>query len=413
MKVSGLTTKIVHSDRKFGVEHGAIRKPIHTAVQYDYPNIEDLIGVFQGRVSGSYNYSRMGTPTTAALETKINMLEGGIGTHCFATGMGSISAVLLTLLRAGDHLIASRHVFLGTNSLFGTMRHLGIEVTTVDASDVKNIEAAIQSNTRMVFVETIANPGTEIPDLGRIGDLCEKKSLIYVVDNTITSPALFKPRHVKASIVVNAMSKTLGGHGAALGGSMTDTGLFNWEAYPNIASDYRVGSPEKWGLVQVRKKGMRDMGASLSSEHAHQIGIGLETLSMRVEKCSSNALALAHFLSNHPNVSEVRYPGLETHAQHHIAKQFFKSGSWLLSFEIKDVDLLIPAMNQMEVASRATGMGDTRTLVIPVAPTVFHEAGIEGRREMNIPDGLIRVSVGIEDIEDLISDFDQALSVTK
>lgn len=410
MVETGITTKIVHSDRHFGVEHGAIRKPIHTAVQYDYPKVEDLIGVFQGTVTGGYNYSRMGTPTTAALETKINMLEGGIGTHCFATGMGGISAVLLTLLRAGDHLVASRNIFLGTDSLFGTMRHLGIEVTKVDASDVKNVETAVQSNTKMVFVETIANPGTEIPDLEGIGDHCHANSLVYVVDNTITSPALFKPKDVKASIVINAMSKTLGGHGAALGGSVTDTGIFDWESYPNIAEDYRVGDTKRWGLIQIKKKGMRDMGASLSSEHAHQIGIGLETLTMRVEKCSANALALAEFLSNHAAVGEVRYPGLDSHKQHAIAARHFKTGSWLLSFEITNVNLLIPAMNRLKIASRATGMGDTRTLVIPVAPTVFHEAGVAGREAMNIPDGLVRVSVGIEEIEDLIADFDQALT---
>lgn len=409
MKDIGFTTTIVHADRKFGVEHGAIRKPIHTAVQYDFDRVEDLLGVFQGTVSGAYNYSRTGTPTTAALEAKVNSLEDGIGTNCFATGMGAITSVLLTLLQGGDHLVASRYVFAGTDSLFGTMRRLGIEVSTVDACRVENVEEALQPNTRMVFVETVANPGTEVPDLGAIGMLCRDKGLLYVIDNTITSPALFKPKDVGAGISINSLSKTIGGHGAALGGAVTDTGLFDWEHYPNIAEAYRKGDPQRWGLSHMRKKGLRDMGASLSSEHAHQIGIGAETLEMRITKASNTTNVLARFLQDHPAVREVRYPWLESHPQHQIATKYFKSGSWLMSFEVADIDNLLPAMNRLRIATRATGMGDTRTLVIPVAPTVFYETGPEGRAAMNIPDGLVRVSVGIEDEDDLIEDFDKAL----
>jgi O-acetylhomoserine (thiol)-lyase len=409
MSQQGLTTKIVHADRHFGVEHGAIRKPIHTAVQYDFERVEDLIGVFQGTVKNAFNYSRTGTPTTAALEAKLTLLEGGVGTACFATGMGAIAAVLLTLLRAGDHLVASRFVFAGTNSLLDTLAHFGVVVDKVDVTSVDAVAAVLRPETRMVFVETIANPGTEVPDLGAIGALCRDRGLLYVVDNTITSPALFRPGEVGAGLSINSLSKTIGGHGAALGGAVTDTGLFDWGRYPNIAEDYRHGDPARWGLTQLRKKGMRDMGASLSSEHAHQIGIGAETLAMRIRQTSATALALARFLQSHPGVREVRYPWLDSHPQQAIAKRHFAAGSWLLSFEVADIRALIPAMNRLRVATRATGMGDTRTLVIPVAPTVFHETGPEMRAKMNIPDGLVRVSVGIEDEEDLIADFDQAL----
>jgi O-acetylhomoserine (thiol)-lyase len=409
MEKQALSTLMVHADRAFGVEHNAIRKPIHSSVQYSFDRVEDLIGVFQGTVKNAFNYARTGTPTTAALESKITQIEEGIGSICFASGMGAISATLLTLLRAGDHLVSSRYIFAGTNSLFGTMRELGIAVSTVDAGAVAYVEAALQPNTRMVFVETIANPGTEIPDLEAIGRLCHERGLLFVVDNTITSPALFRPRNVGAGLSINSLSKTIGGHGAALGGVVTDTGLFPWSRYPNIAADYRKGDPAMWGLQQMRKKALRDMGASLSSEAAHQIGIGGETLSLRVRQTSASALALARFLEGHPAVKVVRYPGLESHPQHALAKRLFGAASWLLSFELHDVESTFPVLNRLRIASRATGMGDTRTLVIPVAPSIFWEAGPQARAAMNIADGLVRVSVGVEDEADLIADFAQAI----
>ncbi len=409
MKKRGLTTMVVHSDRHFGVEHGAIHKPIHTSVQYGFEKTEDLIGVFQGTLKGSYNYSRTGTPTTAALESKITQIEQGIDSIAFASGMGALAAVFLTLLRTGDHLVASRYVFAGTNSLFDTLRNLGIAVTTVDASSFASVEAALGPTTKMVFLETIANPGTEIPDLEAIGMLCKERGLLLVVDNTITSPALFLPRKIGAGLSINSLSKTIGGHGAALGGAVTDTGEFSWERYPNIAPEYRRGDPRLWGLQQLRKKALRDMGASLSSEAAHQIGIGAETLTLRVAQSSATALAIAQYLEAHPAVKKVKYPGLESHPQYQIAKRNFAASSWLLSFELSNLEAMIPILNRLRVAVRATGMGDARTLVIPVAPTIYWESGPETRAEMNIADGLVRMSVGLEEKEDLIGDLDQAL----
>lgn len=409
MEKQGLTTLIVHADRHFGVEHSAIRKPIHSSVQYGFDRVEDLIGVFQGTVKNAFNYARTGTPTTAALESKLTQLEQGVGSICFASGMGAIAAVFLTLLRAGDHLVSSRYVFAGTNSLFGTMSDLGIAVSTVDACSVANVEAALCPATRMVFLETIANPGTEVPDLAAIGALCRKRGLLLVVDNTITSPALFLPRSIGAGLSINSLSKTIGGHGAALGGVVTDTGEFNWETYPNISADYRRGDSKQWGLQQMRKKALRDMGASMSSEAAHQIGIGAETLALRVRQTSATALALARYLEAHPAVKSVNYPWLESHPQHEIAKRHFGAGSWLLSFELRDLSDMLPALNRLRVVTRATGMGDTRTLVIPVAPSIYWEAGPEVRAKMNIGDGLVRMSVGLEEEPDLIADFEQAL----
>jgi O-acetylhomoserine (thiol)-lyase len=405
-----LSTDNVHADRRFGVEHGAIHKPIHPSVQYGFERVEDLIGVFQGTYKGGYNYARQGTPTTAALEAKITGLEQGLGTVSFSTGMAAITAIFLTLLRAGDHIVASRYVFGNTNSLLGTIEGLGIAVSKVDACAVAAVEAALRPNTRMVFVETVANPGTQIPDLVAIGELCRARGLLYVVDNTVTSPALFRPREVGAGLVINSLTKTIAGHGVALGGALTDTGLFDWQAYPNIFEAYRKGDARQWGLQQIRKKALRDMGGTLSSEQAHRISVGAETLSLRVRQTSATALALARALQAHPKVGAVHYPFLESHPQHALAKRLFGAGSWLLSFELRDPGTMIEVINRLQLPIKATGLGDTRTLIIPVAPTIFWEAGPQARAEMGIADGLIRVSVGLEDEGDLLADFQQALA---
>ena len=404
-----LSTDNVHSDRRFGVEHGGIHKPIHTSVQYGFDRVEDLIGAFQGTYKGGYQYARQGTPTTAALEARITALEDGVGTVCFATGMGAIAATFLTLLRAGDHLVASRYIFGNTNSLIDTIDGLGVTVDKVDASSVEAVAAAIRPETRMVFVETIANPRTQVADLAGIGELCRERGLIYVVDNTITSPALFRPRAVGANLVINSLTKTIAGHGEALGGAVTDTGLFDWAPYPNIFPSYRKGDPKGWGLLQIRKKGLRDMGGTLSSDQAYRISIGSETLPLRVKQTSNTALALARWLEQHPKVDAVHYPFLPSHPQHERATELFAAGSWLLSFELRDPSSMVDVLNRLTLPIKATGLGDTRTLIIPVAPTIFWEAGAEARAAMGIAEGLIRVSVGLEDEADLIADFDRAL----
>ncbi|HKX41540.1 MAG TPA: PLP-dependent transferase, partial [Burkholderiaceae bacterium] len=259
------------------------------------------------------------------------------------------------------------------------------------------------------FVETIANPGTQVPDLEAIGRLCRERGLLYVVDNTVTSPLLFLPKRVDAGLVVNSLSKTISGHGAALGGAVTDTGLFDWQAYPNIFPAYRSGDARQWGLQQIRKKGLRDMGGSLTSDAAHQIAVGAETLPLRVERSSATAFALARHLQTLPGVRKVHYPMLESHPQHAIAKANFAAGSWLLAFDLADEAAAIAALDRLRLPVKATGMGDTRTLVIPVAPTIFWEAGAAVRARMGIADGMVRVSVGLEDADDLMADFEQAL----
>lgn len=405
----GFTTTILHSDRQKPIEHGSLHKPIHTSVTFGYSDARQLAEVFQGKQPG-YRYGRQGNPTVSALEDKVTKMEQGIGTICFATGMGAIGALVQGLLREGDHVVSSSFLFGNTNSLWQTVDAQGIKVSMVDATDVRNVEAALRPNTRLVFVETIANPRTQIADLKRIGDLCRDRGILYVVDNTMTSPYLFRPKAVGASLVVNALTKSIAGHGNALGGSVTDTGLYDWNRYPNIYENYKRYAPEQWGLAQIRAKSLRDFGASLGPEAAHHIAVGAETMALRLERECANALALAQMLEADDRVAAVYYPGLKSHPQHALASELFRSYGSLFSFELKDEIDCFDYLNRLKLGVPASNLGDTRTLVIPVAHTIFYEMGRERRASMGIAESLIRVSVGIEDTADLVEDFRQALA---
>ena len=404
----GFTTAILHSDREGGVEHGALHKPLHLSVAYGYRDARELAAVFQGRAQG-YAYGRQGNPTSAALEAKVTRMEDGVASVCFATGMAAIGAVMLALLKEGDHVVASRYLFGNTVSQFNTLAAYGAQVSYVDATDVVAVEAALTPATRLVFVETIANPRTQVADLARIGALCAARGLLYVVDNTMTSPALFRPKTVGAGLVINARTKYIGGHGNALGGAITDTGFFDWTRFPNIAENYKAQKPALWGIQQIRKKGLRDWGGTLAAEQAHHIAVGAETLALRMERICANAVALAEYLATQPKVRAVYYPGLRTHPQHALARDLFRGFGGLFSFELADGIDCFDFLNRLKIVVASSNLGDNRTLAIPVAHTIFWEIGPARRAEMGIADSLIRISVGIEDRDDLIADFAQAL----
>jgi len=405
----GFTTNILHADRRNDVEHGAVHKPIHPSTQYAYADSRELAAVFQGKAG--FTYSRQGTPTTDALDKKISIMESGVSSLTFASGMAALSALFTTLLRSGDHLVSSQFIFGNTSSLFGTLQQLGIEITLVDSTNVEAVAAAIRPNTKMVFTETIANPGTQVADLKGIGDLCLSKNICLVVDNTVTSPCLFQAKSIGASLVMNSLSKHIGGHANALGGSLTDTGLFDWSTFSNILDVYKKGPATGWGLTQIKKKGLRDMGGTLSSDAAHRIAVGAETLALRMDKICRNASALTRYLADHPRVAKVSYPGLPSHPQHERAKQIFGDRySMLFALELADGIDCFEFLNHLQIVILATHVGDTRTLALPAAHTIYYEMGPALRAQMGIADSLIRVSVGIEDEQDLIDDFAQALA---
>lgn len=405
----GFTSEIIHADRRDTIEHGSIHKPIHTAVAYTYDDARDLAKVFQGKQSG-YSYGRQVNPTVTALQDKVSLMEGGLATAAFATGMGAIGTTLFALLRAGDHVISSSFLFGNTNSLFNSFNAHGIDVTFVDSTDVANVEAAIQPNTKLVFVETIANPRTQVTDLVGVGDLCEQHGLIYFVDNTMTTPYLFQPKQVKASLVINSLTKYIGGHANALGGSVTELGNFDWEQFDNIYDNYKGANSSLWGITQIKKKGLRDLGASLGPEAAHHISVGSDTLALRMERASSNTLKLAQFLSAHKNVKKVYYPGIEEHPQHERSNELFKSAGAIMSIELVDDIDCFDFINALDLVICSSNLGDTRSLAIPVAHSIYYEMGPERRASMGIDDSLVRFSIGIEEPEDLLADFEAALA---
>lgn len=404
----GITTKLLHADRYAGTEANAVHKPIHISSQYAFNQVQDLIGVFQNKPG--FSYSRQGTPTAAALENKLTILEEGISTVSFASGMAALTAVFTTLLKAGDHLISSRFIFGNTKSLLTTLENLGVQITLVDTTDIANVQAALQENTRMLFTETIANPVTQVSDLAAMGDFCAQHNLVYFVDNTMVTPYLLKGKDIKASLVMHSLSKSICGHASALGGSVTNTGLYDWTDYPNIHEAYKTGPSHSWGLLQVKKKGLRDMGATLSADSASRIALGAETLSLRMSKAFDNALKLAQYMEQSPIFSAVKYPGLTSHAQHERAKTLFAGKGYgaLVAVELNPAVDMFTFLNHLKVVILATHLGDNRTLCLPVASTIYYEMEPEQRAATGISDSLLRISVGIEELDDLIADFEQA-----
>lgn len=410
MKNNGFTTRLVHADRLLNEpENGAVHHARSNSVLFEYKDIQGLVDVFQGRAAG-HAYSRQSSSSINALQNILTEMEQGIGALTFASGMAALTTTMLTLLKQGDHLLMSQFVFGNTNSFADTLRGLGIEVTLIDVTDVKQVEQGIQPNTRAVFCETIANPVTQVADLVAIGQLCQQHKLLYIIDNTMTPAYLFDAKAAGASLTVSSLTKYIGGHGHVLGGVVVDTGLFDWSDYPNIFEAYKTAPTAQWGINQIKKKGLRDMGGCLTPDSAHAISVGLETLALRMERACNNALKLATFLSSHPKVSRVYYPGLADHPQHFRARELFKHYGAILSLDLAPEFDCHGLLNQLQLVLNATHLGDTRTLGLPVASTIFYEAGPVQREKMGISDNMIRLSIGIEDIDDLIADFKQALS---
>lgn len=410
MKNKGFTTRLVHADRLLNSpENGAVHQATNNSVLFEFSDAQGIVDAFQGK-KAAHVYGRSSTGSAAALQNIINDLEGGVGAVTFSTGMAAITSTMLSLFKAGDHLIVSHFLFGNTRSLTETMASLGIELTFVDVTDVINVEQAMQANTKAVYLETIANPVTQVADLLCIGRFCQQKGLLFIVDSTMTPPNIFDAKSVLASITMSSLTKYISGHGNVLGGVVVDTGLFDWSSFENILDIYRGPDPSLWGLTQIRKRGLRDMGATLSPQAAHDISIGLETLVLRTDKTCNNALRIASYLHNHPKVAAVYYPGLAEHPQHFVARELFKAFGGILSFDLVKGINPIAFLNQLELVICATHLGDTRTLALPVASTIYFECSAQQRQKMGISDNMIRMSIGIEDSDDLVADFEQAFA---
>jgi O-acetylhomoserine (thiol)-lyase len=406
----GFTTRLIHADRLINKpEFGAVHQSTNNSVLFEFKQAQELVDVFQGKQMG-HVYSRSSSSSTVALQNILNHLEGGVGAITFATGMAAITATMLSLFKAGDHLILSRFLFGNTRSLSETLESLGIELSFVDVTDIKQVEKALQANTKAVYLETIANPVTQVADLQAIGQWCQANQLLFMIDTTMTPPNLFDAKSVLASLTITSLTKYIAGHGNVLGGAVVDCGLYDWTKFDNILPIYRGTEPNMWGLTQIRKRGLRDMGATLAPESAHAISIGLETLVLRTQRTCDNALRLANYLQSHIKISAVYYPGLPQHPQHLLAKQLFRGFGGVLSLDLVDGIDPIAFLDQLKLVICATHLGDTRSLALPVASTIYFECSAEQRKEMGVNDNMIRMSIGIEDFEDIVADFEQAFA---
>lgn len=406
----GFTTRLVHADRLINQpESGAVHQATNNSVLFEYKDVGDLVAVFQGKQLG-HVYSRSSSGSAVALQNIIASMEQGVGAITFATGMAAITATLMSLVKHGDHIIVSQYLFGNTGNFINTFRDMGIDISLVDVTDVRCVKDACKANTKLVYLETIANPVTQVADLGAIGQFCAQKGLLYIIDNTMTPAYIFDSNSVQASLTVTSLTKYIAGHGNVLGGAVVDTGLFDWQQYDNISDFYKGADTKQWGLTQIKKKGLRDMGATLAPDSAHTISMGLETLALRMDRCCTNAMRLATYLHGHDKVARVYYPGLADHPQHYLAREYFGQYGGILSLDLTDDVDCHQFLNHLQLVISATHLGDTRTLALPVASTIYYENGAEQRAKMGISDNMIRLSVGIEDIDDIIADFEQAFA---
>ncbi len=404
----GFNTRAIHSVTLKEDVHHAIRQPIYSGVAFSFDSAEEQEEAFRGN-RPSHMYSRISNPTVEEFENKLRSLEDGIGAIAVASGMAAISNVLITLLEAGDNIIASNALFGGTVSLLkNVLSPLGIEIRFVDLESLSATEAQIDERTRVIFFETIANPQMNVYDIARISQLAEKHHIVVVADSTVTTPYLFKAKSFGVNIVVHSTSKLISGGATSIGGAIVDMGNFDWTHIKKLAKYHRL---KAWAFIaKLRKEVFRDLGACLSPHHAYLQSLGLETLSLRVDRSCQNTQQVADYLAGHPSVRQVNYPGLANSPYRSIAKaQFNDRFGSVLSFELADKANSFAFLNRLKIFKRATNLGDNTSLAVHPASTIFVDYSAEDRAAMKVSEGLIRLSVGIEDIEDILQDLEQAL----
>lgn len=397
--------------------------PICQSTTYRYFDPQDLADLFDLKKEG-YLYSRIANPTVSAFEKKINNLEGGVGAVAFASGQAALTAAVLTICSKGDHIVASSQIYGGSITLLtSTLKKLGIDITLVDPNSSKeSIEKAITDKTKILFSEVLSNPTLNVLDIEKFSEIAKDNKIVFMVDNTFTTPILFKPFEYGANIIIHSASKYIDGHGIALAGVVIDGGNFDWKS-SNKYNELNEPDPSYHDLVftdtfeeqayitKVRVNALRDLGAALSPHNAFLLHNGLETLHLRIARHSENALKIANFLNKHDLVEYVNYPLLESHNTYELGKKYLKKGgSGVISFGIKGgSEAAMEFMKKIELISLVTHVGDLRTSVLNPATTTHRQLSDKALRGSGITPGMIRLSVGIENVEDIIKDLDKAL----
>ena len=405
---------------------GSRAVPIYQTTSYVFNDTEHAASLFNLETPG-HIYSRISNPTVAVLEERVAALEGGVGAVCTASGQAALHLAIVTLMGQGGHIVSSASVYGGShNVLMHTLPRFGIETTFVDARDPEAYAAAIRPETRLIFGETLGNPGLEVMDIPRISQIAHDAGLPLLIDNTFASPALCKPISLGADIVLHSATKFLGGHGIAIGGVIVDGGHFDWEAsgkFPTLTEPYEgyhgLDFAEEFGpgayIMRARAEGLRDFGACMSPANAFHILQGVETLPLRMKHHVANARAVVAFLDGQDSVEEVGYPELPSHPDYELAKKLLPEGSGaVFSFSIKGGrDAGVKFIEALGIFSHLANVGDAKSLVIHPASTTHQQMDKASLELAGISEGMIRLSVGLEDVADLIDDLERALKASQ
>ncbi|WP_299226930.1 O-acetylhomoserine aminocarboxypropyltransferase/cysteine synthase family protein [uncultured Psychroserpens sp.] len=425
MSTQKFATKALHAGHDVNQNGGTRAVPIYQSTAYVFNDADHAANLFALAETG-HIYTRINNPTNGILEERLSALEGGIAAVVTASGTAAISTTLLTLLKAGDHIVASNSLYGGTYNLLSvTLPRHGVTTTFVDPSDPENFEKAAQENTRTFFIESLGNPKLDILDIEAISKHAKTYKVPLIVDNTVATPYLLNPISYGANIVIHSLTKYINGNGTALGGVIIDAGTFDWTngKFPEFTEPsagyhglvYSDALEAAAFIAKVRIEGLRDYGGALSPFNAFQIIQGLETLELRIKKHSENALELAKWLQEQPEVNWVNYPGLETSPYKHLAKKYLSEGqSGIVTFGVKGgYESAKKIADTTKLFSLLANIGDTKSLIIHPASTTHQQLSDEAQESTGVTKDLIRLSVGIENIDDLKEDLKSAFEVIK
>ena len=417
-----LETLSLHAGNKPDSDFGSRATPIYQTSSFVFPDSETAAGIFNNERAG-HTYSRITNPTNAVLEERISSLEGGIGAISTASGQAALFLAITTILGKGSHIVASKSLYGGSHNLLEyTLPRFGITSSFVDFRKPKNIKSAIQKNTGLIFGETLGNPGLDVMNIEMVSNIAHQNKLPLLVDSTFTTPYLMKPFDYGADLIFHSATKFLSGHGVVIGGLLVDSGNFEWSSnkkFKTLNEPYNgfhnMKFVEEFGpaafINRARKEGARDFGACMSPHTAFLILQGLETLSLRMEKHISNTREIVSFLNEHKDVKSVSYPELENHADNKLAQEILPRGCGaVFTFEIEGgLESGKKFIESLNIFSHLANVGDAKSLVIHPASTTHHRMDTLALKNAGISESTVRLSIGIEDINDLKEDLDEAL----
>ena len=405
----GFSSRAIHCETLKKDVHGALRMPLYENVAFEFENSRAIQFAFEGRSLG-HSYTRISNPTVEDLEQRIRLLTGALGVVAVSSGMAAIAEVVLVLAETGANIISTKYLFGNTYSLFEhTLKPWGLEVNYLDLRKPQNLEKAINAKTRAIYLESITNPQLEVADIKAIANIAAAAHIPVILDGTVTTPYLFRSKDFGVAIEVLSSTKYISGGAATVGGLIIDNGNQDWGQCPRLRQAAQKYGPHAF-LAHLRREAHRDLGSCMTPHNAFMQSLGLETLALRMDKSCENALALARFLQAREEVKAVNYPGLATSPDHGLAKTQFKGKfGGILTFTLQDREHCYTLMDSLALIRRATNIGDNKTLILHPASTIFCEYGREEREALGVPDNMLRLTVGIEDLSDIIDDLKQGL----